>query len=747
MAMRGHDDFRDFQRQTLHALLLAATFICATFVVVDWLGWNHLGDRQLLATELAVFLAPALLQVSRKYARLFLVVAGATAAASFLLFASALLSVPEDELRVVWWFLGIGMTYILLGRRAGAVYTLASMATIVIANPALATPFSTNAMTTLLLALAWCSLLFDLYTRKAEALYGRVADSESHFRILTEDIGEVVWRADRHACISYISPADQRLRGFAPDEVVGRPLSEMLTEEGAATLAKTVRSGLNAATVSMRCKDGGVRWFDVTSTREIDGDGKVIGYHGISRDVSERLRVEARLKESEERYRLLGETATEGICVAQDGLFKFANPHLQEIMAYSSDELLLQPFMKFIHGEDIEKLRENDRKRLRGETVPARYEFRVVRKDGSVRWLEMSGARIDWEGRPATLNFINDISARKELEEQVRQLAFYDPLTTLPNRRLLNDRLAQTLAASRRSAGDGALLFVDLDEFKPLNDVHGHDAGDLLLFEAAQRLLGCVRSTDTVARFGGDEFVVMLVRLSDDRLEATVQARILAEKIRAALSVPYQLTLRHEDRADTCVEHQCTASIGVTLFNNRDSDANDILRRADRAMYQAKEGGRNSIRFAPGTSEPAGPSEGFPVNLVQLEWRPAYACGNALIDEQHQALFDTANELIAAIVASDADDTVQRLLDALVAEVEAHFADEEALISAAGFPAAPEHAAIHRQLLEHALDLLALFHGGNLGSGEVFEFLAQDLVARHILGEDRDYFPYLNTPE
>lgn len=190
-----------------------------------------------------------------------------------------------------------------------------------------------------------------------------------------------------------------------------------------------------------------------------------------------------------------------------------------------------------------------------------------------------------------------DITARKISEEHLKNLAFYDPLTQLPNRRLLIDRLGQTLASSRRSSRYGALMFLDLDNFKPLNDAHGHDVGDLLLIEAARRIVGCVREEDTVARFGGDEFVVMLKELDADNATSATQANIVAEKIRAALAKPYLLELLQEEDGELVVEHHCTSSIGIVLFANHEYDREDVLKWADAAMYQAKAAGRNAIRF------------------------------------------------------------------------------------------------------------------------------------------------------
>jgi diguanylate cyclase (GGDEF)-like protein/PAS domain S-box-containing protein len=183
---------------------------------------------------------------------------------------------------------------------------------------------------------------------------------------------------------------------------------------------------------------------------------------------------------------------------------------------------------------------------------------------------------------------LSDITLRKSAEAEIKSLAFYDPLTRLPNRRLLLDRLEQALASSARSGQEGALLFIDLDNFKTLNDTLGHDIGDLLLQQVAERLSACVREGDTVARLGGDEFVVMLEDLSKNALEAAAQTEAIGEKILAALNRPYQLA-KHTYRN--------TPSIGATLFLDHMQAPDDIFKHADIAMYQAKKSGRNTLRF------------------------------------------------------------------------------------------------------------------------------------------------------
>lgn len=183
-----------------------------------------------------------------------------------------------------------------------------------------------------------------------------------------------------------------------------------------------------------------------------------------------------------------------------------------------------------------------------------------------------------------------------EATEQLRQLAFFDTLTGLPNRRLLSDRLNQVLAASKRSGNYASVMFLDLDNFKPLNDRYGHGVGDLLLVEAARRIESCLRGVDTVARFGGDEFVVLLNELDRDRNLSVHQSRIVAEKIRASLSYPYDLVTQGGDGQTITVRHVCTVSIGMLLFHGEHADPEQVLAKADAAMYQAKESG-NAIQF------------------------------------------------------------------------------------------------------------------------------------------------------
>ncbi|BBE50970.1 putative diguanylate cyclase YegE [Ferriphaselus amnicola] len=221
------------------------------------------------------------------------------------------------------------------------------------------------------------------------------------------------------------------------------------------------------------------------------------------------------------------------------------------------------------------------------------------RRNGEAYPEQLTITRVsDADGK--TTNYVgtmDDITYRKATEDQIRYMAFFDALTKLPNRRLFGDRLSQAMTTSKREGRYGALMFLDLDNFKPLNDRYGHKVGDLLLIEVANRIGACVRESDTVGRFGGDEFVVVLAELDEDQARSKAQANIVAEKIRASLSLTYNLTNRQEGVAEYVVEHQCTSSIGVVMFMGQDVGIDDLFKRADTAMYNAKASGRNLIRF------------------------------------------------------------------------------------------------------------------------------------------------------
>ena len=284
-----------------------------------------------------------------------------------------------------------------------------------------------------------------------------------------------------------------------------------------------------------------------------------------------------------------------GIAKLKDRHFVWVSSTLAEWFDYSPSELIgkttqiLFPTMEgyIAFGENIYPELQ------KGVAVRTEFEFR--RRNGTLCWYELCGAILD-DRKNESLWVFFDISERKKLEAQVLHQALYDALTDLPNRRLLNDRLQQVLASNRRSRRHGALLFIDLDNFKPLNDAHGHDMGDLLLVEVAERLKKCVREVDTVARIGGDEVVVLVFELEMERDLAVGHANAIAQKICRVLRMRYLLPSRAGGE-NPFIEYYCTASIGIDLFASDETNGDAIVQRADEAMYEAKSAGRNTVRM------------------------------------------------------------------------------------------------------------------------------------------------------
>lgn len=343
-------------------------------------------------------------------------------------------------------------------------------------------------------------------------------------------------------------------------------------------------------------KDGQQIWFDSSGVMLNLAPGESLWCFN---DITRQVQAEAKLLASELHLKTIVENEPECIKVVDaQGLLLQMNPAgLEMVEADSESQVVGQPVLGVIAPEHRAAFAAMHRRVIAGE--PMQLEFEVLGLKGGRRWLETHAVPMQEHGQTVQLAVTRDITMRKEMQDQVHQLAFYDSLTSLANRRLFNDRLAQALLAGRRSGGYCALLFLDLDNFKPLNDAHGHAAGDLLLIEVAERMKACVREVDTVARFGGDEFVVLLSELAPDRATSTAESARVAEKIRSALGQPYRLQLPTlGNMPSQTAEHHCTASIGVAVIDAQEATAEDALRRADQAMYDAKAHGRNQVCFS-----------------------------------------------------------------------------------------------------------------------------------------------------
>jgi diguanylate cyclase (GGDEF)-like protein/PAS domain S-box-containing protein len=332
-----------------------------------------------------------------------------------------------------------------------------------------------------------------------------------------------------------------------------------------------------------------MHWVLQKAVFERDAQGATIRVVGVTQDIDARKQVELTLRQSERKFATAFQSSPVAASIATlaDGRFVEANQKYLRDFGWAREELIgrttadinLWPSAE-VRAQWVEALK------ARGSIVE--YETTWVHRNGDLRSVSISGEVIDYAESPCILAFITDITSRKAAEAQIHNLAFFDALTGLPNRRLLLNRLELAMSAAHRHQRHGGLLFIDLDNFKSLNDTHGHNKGDLLLKQVAGRLSTCVREGDTVSRLGGDEFVVMLDNLHEDAVQAASQAEAVAEKILSQLD-------RYYDVAGILFHN--TPSIGVTLFGAHLENLEEPLKRADTAMYQAKAAGRNAIRF------------------------------------------------------------------------------------------------------------------------------------------------------
>jgi len=386
--------------------------------------------------------------------------------------------------------------------------------------------------------------------------------------------------------------------GYAHEELVGHTPQEVEIWANPDDRKKFIKELLKNSVclnqeAQFRRKDGTLLWGLLSaSVIELDDVPCILT---VVRDLSETKKAEERLatsqnalRASEARYSTAFEASPNAVNIFRldDGMYLEVNKTFLETMGFEREEVIGRTSQELNIWADPSDLQ--DIVELLRQKQVFRGEIKQRKKNGETFWGLMSASVFEYEGTSCVLSVTQDISDVKAAQDEIRDLSFYDPLTRLPNRRLLLNRLRRSPIATARNRHRRALLFVDLDNFKSLNDTLGHQTGDLLLQEAALRLGSCVRDSDTVARCGGDEFAVMLENLSEVVEEATAQAQIVGEKILAICGLPY-LLIGHE-----C---HCPSSVGITVFGDELESAKDALQRAEIAMFEAKKAGRNTLRF------------------------------------------------------------------------------------------------------------------------------------------------------
>ncbi len=411
--------------------------------------------------------------------------------------------------------------------------------------------------------------------------------AETEFRGVVQACADGFWMFTvPDGRIVEVNPAYCAMTGYSREELLDMSvfdIVEKFTREQIEANIDSIRSGQPFRGESRHRRKDGTSIDVEVSSRYMEARGGVI--ITFVRDITERKEVEREVRIASAAFE-----SQEGMLITDaDSVIQRVNNAFTEITGYTADEAVGKNPRLLSSGRHDRNFYdalwqtliqtgawsgEIWNRRKSGEIYPERLTITAVK--------DADGKVVNYVGSLA------DITLRKKSEEEIQRLAYYDHLTDLPNRRLLMERLHQAQVASARRELGGALLFIDLDNFKNLNDTLGHDIGDMLLKQVATRLTACVREGDSVARLGGDEFVVLLTELSKFPYRASEQARIIGEKLIASLSESYRLAAH---------EHICTASVGITLFQGREQEPEALLRQADIAMYQAKHAGRNTLRF------------------------------------------------------------------------------------------------------------------------------------------------------
>ncbi len=438
--------------------------------------------------------------------------------------------------------------------------------------------------------------------------------SENLLRNLLETIPDRIWLKDTQGIHLACNAAFAEHVGATTAEIVGTDdahwFGKALAKEFLKADRIVIQTGqsltLEGTMPSAQHNDPSV--YEVIKTPMRDANGNIIGVLGMGRNIQARKDTEARLRDATEQLELALMGADLGRWdhdLSVEKGYYLDERSCAMLGREPAESTHGRAWGHLIHPDDLPGTLDAMRAHLSGDLPAYEAEYRARHMAGHWVWLGNRGkvVQVSDSGKPLRMvGTLMDISKRKRVEGEllatqaelqstlkaIEHLAFHDTLTGLPNRRMLIDRLETALAASQRNQTHGALLFLDLDKFKALNDFFGHDVGDLMLQEVAQRLVHCIRAVDTVARLGGDEFVLLIQNLSGSVDDAKLHASTVGHKILASLNEPYLL----KD-----VVHRITPSIGATLFMGHALDGAELLKQADLAMYEAKAKGRNTMCF------------------------------------------------------------------------------------------------------------------------------------------------------
>ncbi len=415
---------------------------------------------------------------------------------------------------------------------------------------------------------------------------------EKEYSSIIENMQDGYFEADLGGSITFANPALCEIFGYSKEEIIGVNYRDYTDEVNAKkafeafnNIYKTGASG-KLMDYEISRLDGTKRLIEISASLIRDKSGKPVGYRGTVRDVTERRKMEEKLRQSEERYRtIIEDMADPYFELDLRGRFTFVNDALCKGIGYSREDLMGMSNRQYADKKTVNEMNFLFNKVYKTGVPVKAYAFELILKDGARVYYEVSISLIkNKRGRPTGFRGIaRDITERKQYEEQINHMATHDILTGLPNRIMFNELLQQNIDYARRYRQQFALLFMDMDGFKIINDTFGHEAGDQMLIVCATRLTLSLRSSDFVARLGGDEFVILVKNVTSIK-----KLTILVDKILSTVREPILIKGR---------EYRFTASIGISIYPQDGQDKQSLMKTADLAMYSAKEKGSDNYQF------------------------------------------------------------------------------------------------------------------------------------------------------
>jgi len=530
------------------------------------------------------------------------------------------------------------------------------------------------------------------------------------------------------------NPAAERILGLSLDQMLGvssiDPAWRALHEDGSPFPGDThptmeaLRSGQPVHDVPMGIFNPATAehtWISVSACPIRDAaTHQILAVYAVFQDISGQRQIEKRLHDKDAEFRAAVQSSSDGFWIADmQGQLLDVNQAYASMSGYTQAELLQRSIQELDVRDGAAEVAARMQRIV--QTGSERFVTQHKARDGR-RWPVEVVATYSPVAGGRLFCFLKDLTEQQHASELIWHQANFDSLTDLPNRALFFDRLSQECSAARRGGNLVALLFADLDSFKPVNDHFGHDAGDVVLKTVATRWLSCVRSTDTIARLGGDEFAIIVGDLKDAQ-----EAAAIAAKLVAALQLPIALP-----KGLSC---RVGASVGIAIYPHNAREMDSLLQAADQAMYDCKAAGRNTFGFSMAVASEALASDHW------IAFTEAHLVGVAEIDAQHRQLVRMANEINFEMSVNAPDAAIRPRFDALIQFTLHHFQTEQGYMARHRYPDTQAHVTEHAQLITEVQQIVQM--RGREGDLLVLQRV-KDWLITHIQGADRALGQFLN---